>query len=115
MRNAFLRLILAGLLLIAQQAAVTHATWHAHDSLAGHSHSLDYGLDGEGHSQDEHSSEAQFCGFHVALGQLLGGAHGLACCFCAPELASEQSPESPRTYSGAPALSFYSRGPPVLL
>ncbi len=114
-RRILLQLILAAALLFAQQAAVTHAIWHAHDRLAGHAR--ESGLDGKRQSQGdgEFSSQAQLCGFHVALGQVLGGAHGSVCTFVIPELPSGLTAQSALPYSGSLPLSFHSRAPPVLL
>lgn len=111
MRRAFLRLILACLLLAAQQAALTHATWHAQDRLAGQSRQDRAASD----RPDGSSTQGQLCGFDLAFGQVLGGAHGSGCDICLPELAPERTVLSPRPYSAAIALSFHSRAPPVLL
>ena len=114
MRRVLLQLVLAALLLFAQQAAVTHAIWHAAENLPGNG--SDTGLDrGYGPSNDEHSPQAQLCGFDAAFGQVLGGAHGSAGTFLSPELTSEPIALSARPCSGVLSLSFHSRAPPVLL
>ena len=112
-RRLTLRLILAALLLVAQQAAVTHAVWHAHDSLAGHVHDTELN-DDLGHQHDEHSSEAQFCGFHAAFGQVLGVAAGNAAPLAVLRLDVERVSEPQRSCSHVESVPPQSRSPPVL-
>ena len=111
MRRALPLLILAGLLLAAQHAALTHATWHAY---RGSSSAQRVPGAGNGAAKDT-APESSLCRFDVAFGQVLGGAHGSGCDICAPELATERTVPSPRPYAAAIALSFHSRAPPVLL
>lgn len=110
-KSAFLRLLLAALLLVAQQAAVTHAIWHAHDGLAGHVH--DTAVVQSGQSHDDDSTQAQFCGFHVAFGQVLGMAHGNAAMFAAPVLLVEHGPAPDRSCRHIVFVPPQSRGPPA--
>lgn len=101
------------LLLIAQQTALTHATWHA----AGADHGFDIGhWDGQSNREDhDENAPTNLCVYHVALGQVLGGNHGSACVVlfegntCAPCL---------RTFAertSIEAIPAVSRGPPLLL
>lgn len=112
-RRVILRLILAALLLVAQQAAVTHAVWHAHDTLAGRIHDAELN-DDLGHKHDEHSSEAQFCGFHAAFGQVLGAAAGNAAPLAVLRLDVERVSDPQRSFSHVEPVLPQSRGPPAL-
>ena len=69
-RFGVLRLLLAGLLLIAQQTALVHATWHAARGPA-----TEHGqpVAGESGSQSD-GGQARLCVFDAVMGHLLGGA-----------------------------------------
>lgn len=110
MRNRFLSLILAGLLLIAQQAALAHATWHAFRFPASAEG------DGAGKGAPKNTGkESRLCLFDAALGQVLGGAHGHAICFCTPDDGAEPVGQTLHSRFALPSVPFFSRGPPVLL
>ena len=104
------------LLLIAQQGALIHTTWHAGaDRHAGPLVSLshDHALEAPDHRP--YDGQRNLCVFDLSFGQVLGGVHGA----CAPQIAVNLVtaiavyPFTPRLRSEAvPALS---RGPPVLL
>ena len=108
-KSVLLRLALVALLLVAQQAAITHATWHAR--LAGGAH----------HSQDttdqpaEHSQESQLCGFHLAFGQVLGAVGTSTVALDVPALEAEPLGAGARSCVYLASLPPQSRGPPFLL
>ena len=99
------------LLLIAQQGALVHATWHASEDAHAH----------EGHAHDAHgddvspvgrSNPGSLCAFDLAFGQVLGGVLGA----CALPLAVE-TPAAIACYTfnprlGCEAVPAHSRGPP---
>ena len=109
-KSKILRLILAGLLLIAQQAALTHAAWHAL-----HLPALAQELDGAGRATNDTAPQSGLCVFDVTLGQVLGGAHSPGILFCTLESGSEYIGQAPRPFSTSSSVPFFSRGPPVLL
>ena len=111
-KPALLRYLLIGLLLLAQQAAFTHAIWHAYGKspVARHAHGADGG------AARNALPESVLCRFDVTFGQILGGgAQGAECCICEPHLGVEQVAQTQYLYSPPSSVSFFSRGPPVLL
>ena len=104
------------LLLIAQQGALIHTTWHAGaDRHAGPLVSSPYGHAHEAPDHDPHDGQRNLCAFDLAYGQVLGGVHGS----CAPQIAAAPG-SAPTAYPFTPRLRFeavaaLSRGPPVLL
>jgi hypothetical protein len=109
-KSALFRLALVALLLFAQQAALTHATWHAHQPLAGNAHGA-----GSGDQSGKQPQETQLCGFHLAFGQVLGAASGSDVTFALPALGSERACPGARTCACVTHLPPQSRGPPTLL
>ncbi len=108
-RRCFHYLFVA-LLLIAQQGALVHATWHAGEALA-HEH---HAHDGDA-SHEPPAGEGSLCAFDLAFGQVLGGVHGA----CAPLLAVV-APAAATAWASNPRLSAesiaaQSRGPPLYL
>jgi hypothetical protein len=113
MKRRFFNLACILLLLVAQQTAIAHAIWHAHE----------YGRQGPGSACEVACPDgspaghdpAQLCAFDIAFGQVLGGASGspsaLAVADCpgdAPTLLLDSAPR-------ARFLAPLSRGPPTLL
>jgi hypothetical protein len=104
-RRLFLGLILAMLLLSAQQAAVTHALWHAHGS-APEQHE---------NGESKGSFHAGSCKWHGAFCQVLGGvASG------STSLVEQYGPAEQAAAPALPCIALLSpaplsRGPPVLL
>jgi hypothetical protein len=110
-KSRFLPLILAGLLLIAQQAAIAHAAWHAL-----HVPASAQGPDGAGKgAPKDPGKESRLCVFHAALGQVLAGAHGHASFVCAPDLGAAYVGQALISRFTPSPVSFFSRGPPVFL
>lgn len=110
-KSVLLRIALVALLLVAQHAALTHATWHAHDRIAGdaqHDH------DANG-TPDGNSPESQLCGFHLAFGQVLGAAGSSAVALDVPALEAERLGAGARSCVYLASLPPQSRGPPFLL
>lgn len=113
------------LLLIAQQSALAHATWHA--AGRAQAHAGDTHAHAAHERSDEHASDhahdhdepagghANLCAFDLTFGQLLGGAHGA----CALPIVADL-PASIATYVfnprlGTEAVPALSRGPPPRL
>src|SRR6185436_19217177 len=105
------RLLLAGLLLFAQQAAITHAVWHARHAPAPAA-SLQ---DAHGGPAGKTAPDSRLCVFDAALGQVLGGMPGFACAFGELHLETEHVAQAPRWQSVSSYVAFLSRAPPVLL
>jgi hypothetical protein len=103
-RRAFLQFVLAALLLFAQQAAVTHAIWHAH------------GPTPEQHEDNGKGSfHAGSCDWHSAFCQVLGAVPSGSPSHAERHGPAEQAaaPALPRVAALSPAP--LSRGPPALL
>jgi len=107
-----LQLCLIALLLLAQQTALTHATWHAAE--VGRTHGEHRHSESGGEQRDD-GGPASLCVYHAALGQLLGADHALpsfllsdhnGCHLCLRAHAERVSTDA------VPAVS---RGPPLLL
>jgi len=111
MKSGFLRLLFAGLLLFAQQAALTHAVWHAHHDPAPAA-DLQNAPDGPAGNT---APDSRLCVFDAAFGQVLGGMPGLPCGFGALHLETEHVAQAPRWYAASSSVPFLSRAPPVLL
>jgi len=110
-KGRFLPLVLAGLLVVAQHAALWHGTWHAF-----HYSASAQGPDSSGTGAPKNGGkESRLCVFHTALGQVLAGAHGHAVCVSAPDGSAERVSQAPLWRATASFLSFSSRGPPALL
>jgi len=104
LKRALLQLVCILLLLFAQQSALTHAAWHAHQP-----HSAQH--DG----RDKASFNGSLCDLHVAFSAVLGGAHASPVHHAVRECVDERIVRYtvPLLLSVAP--SPLSRGPPALL
>jgi len=113
-RRAFIACLFAFLLLAAQQGALLHAVWHAHDGRHAHQHDS-HEHDGHAHGDQAPSGHASLCMFDLAFGQVLGGAHdsGLALTHVPVTVERLHDITAPRLL--AEALTPKSRGPPALL
>jgi hypothetical protein len=112
MSTRFIHYLCVALLLIAQQGALVHATWHA----GGDAHAAQTphnAADRESSAgQENRDSQSNLCDFDLAFGQVLGGVHGSS----APQMAAEL-PAAIATYLfnprlGSEAVPAHSRGPP---
>ena len=113
MPRRFFHCLCVLLLLIAQQGALSHASWHAGGGAQGPAG--DSGHTYEADSQPEAPRGQQYlCAFDMAFGQVLGGTHnaGMPTALVLPVSASIHDLAAPRPR--AAALSPKSRGPPVL-
>ena len=111
LRRGFLQLLLAGLLLVAQQHALSHALQHAQGDQSTQSQQQQH--DGSG----KQKTQSGMCDYHVSFAQVLG-APG-SCALPPPPLLAggDQAPgdhQLPFVHS-AKYLVPESRGPPVLL
>ena len=105
------------LLLVAQQGALLHLTWHASNNVQSIRSTKAQLVHAQGPGIDKKAPAGQpsLCVFDLALGQVLGGVHGS----CAPQNVAElpatlaTHPFNPRI--SPEAISPLSRGPPVLL
>jgi hypothetical protein len=109
MPTRFVHCLCIALLLIAQQGALVHATWHAgqtqrdaaeRESPSGHE------------NRDSHDSQSNLCDFDLAFGHVLGGVHGSS----APQIIAELPAATPsylfNPRLGSEAVPAHSRGPP---
>ena len=98
------RIVFILLLLFAQQAALTHAAWHA--SQATHA---------PAHEDGKASFQGGLCDLHHAFGQVLGGVQAAAAP-CMPRTAVDDiAPAYADAGCIQPFLAPLSRGPPFLL
>lgn len=113
-RRALFHCLIALLLLAAQQGALLHAVWHAHDGQQAHQHDA-HAHDDHAHDHEAPSGHASLCVFDMAFGQVLGGTHGCGLALAHVPVTVERLHDitSPRLL--AEALSPKSRGPPALL
>jgi hypothetical protein len=117
LRARWMPVALAGLLLVAQQGALTHALTHA--DLHGHvevrhDHAHPAGHDA-GHPDHAPTGDvAEFCAFDLVYSQVLGGVHGghdLA--FSAAEHVLVVT-AAIAVHNSVTVVPYDSRGPPVL-
>jgi hypothetical protein len=108
----FIHHLCVALLLIAQQGALVHATWHAGGDV--HAGQSPYeGITQVSPTDDENrDSQSNLCDFDLVFGQVLGGAQGSS----APQITAEL-PAAVATYLfnprlGTEAVPAHSRGPP---
>lgn len=123
MSRRFFHTLCVLLLLLVQQGALFHATWHA--SGATQAHHLAHGHDGNAVDSDvgpespagkgRESGQSSLCAFDLAFGQVLGGTHsGCMSPALVPAVVERiHDLTAPRLH--AEAVSPKSRGPPVLL
>jgi len=90
-------------LLLAQQAALTHAAWHIHD--AGHA---------QHHSDDDHNDGRgpALCHLDLAYCEVLGGVHRAALSVHAVAGCAPRAPGSHAVRSSAEPVPTRSRDPP---
>jgi len=105
LKRVFVHLACMFLLLFAQQAALTHAAWHATHKSPPVQH------EGNGKA----SFQGGLCNLHVAFSQVLGGASACALPPRAAECFIPRAEHRERSHHAAVSLPFFSRGPPVLL
>lgn len=109
--NTFLRIVIA-LLLFAQQAALSHAVWHAHGQLPAQQQSLANPAFPNAPAAPDASS---LCMFDAAFGQVLGGALVLPHYFLRQVTNGETPLHWQRAVTVPEFLAPLSRGPPSLL
>jgi hypothetical protein len=115
MSTRFVHYLCVALLLIAQQGALVHATWHAAGDIhAGETqhNAADRESSAGQQNRDSQSDQSNLCDFDLAFGHVLGGVHGSS----APQLTAEL-PAAIATYLfnprlGSEAVPAHSRGPP---
>ena len=83
MSRRFFHCVCVVLLLVAQQGALVHATWHAHE---GRAHAPEHAHDGDHGSPSGHSSQGSLWAFDIVFDQVLGGVHGACALPVAVEL-----------------------------
>ena len=110
-RRALFHCVFAVLLLVAQQGALLHAVWHAHD---GQQVQARNACELAKHSDRNTPSQAILCPFDMAFGQVLGGTHGSAQVLAFAPVVFEHIHDLSAPRLQAEALSPKSRGPPVL-
>lgn len=109
-KTGVLRLLLACLFVLAQQAALVHAAWHAARGPAA-----PYALDRTGKSGPQgERGQGRLCVFDVALGQVLGSACGAQAVSWQIEQVPWHHVAAPLFHRAAESVPFLSRGPPFL-
>jgi hypothetical protein len=103
-KRVFPQFVFILLLLFAQQAAFTHAAWHAHDQ-----HPAQHD------SKDKVSFQGSLCDLHVAFSAVLGGAHASPVHHAVQECGNERIVYRLNPLRVAESPIPLSRGPPVLL
>jgi len=102
------------LLLVAQQGALVHATWHAGADAHVHERYA-HGQDAEHGLPPGKSSQRNLCAFDLAFGQVLGGVQGSCTPLIIAVLPAGHTPYPFNPRPGSEAVPALSRGPPVLL
>jgi len=106
------QLFFIGLLLIAQQTALTHATWHAAGADPGSN--IEH-RDGEpNHEDHDENAPTNLCVYHFALGQVLGGNHGSPCIVLFEGNTCELCLRTSAERTSVEAIPAVSRSPPLL-
>ena len=113
----YIHYFLVFLLLVAQQGALVHATWHAHNTLehAAHAHEAQQGDAHDGHDHETPAGQASLCAFDLAFGQVLGGVHGTSAPLPAVVPTALVVAAALNTRSSVDAVPALARGPPVVL
>jgi len=99
--KTFLRFVLVAAFLLAQAAGIAHQAWHDAGAQAAHT--------------GDSPKKNQLCGFHTALGNVLGAlssAHAPAAVEEQPDTKFVAAESSAARFS---LLASRSRGPPALL
>jgi hypothetical protein len=112
MPRRFVHYLCVFLLLIAQQGALVHATWHAGGDIHAGETQHDAADRGSSADQENRDSQSDLCDFDLTFGHVLGGVHGSS----APQVTAEL-PAAIATYRfnprlGSEAVPAHSRGPP---
>ena len=103
MARSLLQVICVLCLLFSQQAAFTHATWHAHEqSLRQHG----------GHHKP--SAHGELCKLHGLFSQVLGTAPGTIVHIALADALGEQIAQLALAIVTATPITARSRGPPSL-
>jgi len=117
LRARGLRLALAGLLLVAQHGALTHALTHA--DLHGHGEEAIHAHVAHAHSAEHHEDApagdvSEFCAFDLVYSQILGGIPaGHTPAFVAAEDVLVVA-ATPAVRKPVVVVPYDSRGPPAL-
>lgn len=102
------------LLLIAQQGALGHATWHAGgDARAAREHASLALTQDKGHRSP--LDQSALCAFDLAYGQVMGATHGACIAAAFVSTVVERIQASATRQLIATVITPQSRGPPVLL
>ena len=115
MPRRFFHCICVLLLLIAQQGALVHATWHAGGDARAQANPAQEQLRDGGKDFSRPGSKRSLCAFDLAFGQVLGGTHNACTPLALMAVAVEGIGDPALPQLRAAALSPKSRGPPVLL
>lgn len=125
LRAAAPRWLLAVLLLLAQQGALTHALVHAGaQAHGGHIHAAQvddggaHALHGDHGGHDDHGADGQSaasaqCAFDLVYSQVLGALHSTALPLCAETAAPVTAVVAQAPVGAAPEVPYDSRGPPA--
>jgi len=120
LRTRWVLTALAGLLLLAQHEALTHALTHA--DLHGHgesvhahvAHAHSAGHDAEHHEDAPAGDVSEFCAFDLVYSQVLGGIHADHALTIAEAEQALAVTATLSVHSSVTVVPYDSRGPPVL-
>ena len=104
MKRSVLQLFCIVCLLLGQQAAFTHASWHAQEQL----------LRQHGNHHKQPSTQGDLCKLHGVFNQLVGTAHGSITHFALSDALHERSTDRSTLVVSSSPLTPRSRGPPRL-
>lgn len=114
MSQSIYRYLCVLLLLIAQQGALGHATWHAGgDARAARGNASLAQTQDSGHKVP--LGQGTLCAFDLAYGQVMGATHGACIAAAFVPMGVERIQEGAPRQLIATVISPHSRGPPVLL
>ena len=102
MKRTLLQLACVLLLLFAQQSALTHAAWHAHERHPAQQDS-------------DVSFQGGLCDLHIAFGAVLGGANAAPPQHPLPDRLDQHIAQRPPAHAVVTPLTPRSRAPPAFL
>jgi len=111
MSRRLLHYLYVVLLLVAQQSAITHTTWHA----GGGARTHESGVHEHDTGHESPSGQRSLCALDLAFGQVLGGVHGSCAVPAAAGLPAAIAIDTFNPRLGSEAVPALSRGPPFFL
>lgn len=115
MKRSILQLGCIIALLVSQHVALTHAIWHAPQRPSAHVYANALHVPARDTGFGRAAPESGLCGFHLSLGEVLGGACGAPLGLIAVNPGAERAERVPHCRLSVEPVHAVSRGPPVLL